>query len=372
MASSGCTRSVTVVVAVLALFLSLEAVGQETAEGGWINLFDGETPFGWTAFGDAHWKAVDGVLVCEEGSGGWIATTSQFADFELEARVRVKAGASSGLALRAALEGHPTENGTVVVWLSEPENSSSPWREVHVIARGNEVRATIDGAAVEGLSAKRGRGHIGLLYHHNNQGKIEVSQIRLRPLGLTSLFNGADLTGWNIIPGHKSEFSVVEGALNIQNGNGQIETAGVYKDFILQLEIISNGDYLNSGVFFRGPVGIFWKGYESQIRNQWQGDDRTQPVDFGTGGIYGNQPARKVIPNDREWFEKTIVCDGNHMAVWVNGYLVSDFLDTRPVSPDSNGKAGYVPGPGTIHLQGHDPKTNLSFKNIHIQEYPPN
>ena len=57
------------------------------------------------------------------------------------------------------------------------------------------------------------------------------------------------------------------------------------------------------------------------------------------------------------------------MAVWVNGYQVSDFTDTRPVSPDANGKAGYVPGPGTIHLQGHDKTTDLSFRNIVIQEY---
>ena len=42
----------------------------------------------------------------------------------------------------------------------------------------------------------------------------------------------------------------------------------------------------------------------------------------------------------------------------------------RPVSAESQGKAGYVPGPGTIHLQGHDPTTDLSFKNIVVQPYP--
>jgi len=76
------------------------------------------------------------------------------------------------------------------------------------------------------------------------------------------------------------------------------------------------------------------------------------------------------VSTDHEWFSKTIVCDGNHMAVWINGYLASDFTDTRPVSENSDGKSGYVPGPGTIHLQGHDPTTDLSFKNIRIQEYP--
>ncbi|HNR36188.1 MAG TPA: DUF1080 domain-containing protein, partial [Candidatus Hydrogenedentes bacterium] len=116
----------------------------------------------------------------------------------------------------------------------------------------------------------------------------------------------------------------------------------------------------------------FWKGYESQVRNEWEGDDRAKPKDFGTGGNYGNQPARKVVSSDREWFTKTIVVDGNHAAVWINGYLTSDFLGVRPRSLQSQGKEGYVAGPGTITLQGHDPTTDLSFKNIVIQEYPGN
>ncbi len=351
---------------VLALAV-VAADAQEVAEGTWINLFDGETLFGWTRFGEANWQVVDGMLTCEGGSGGWLASASQFTDFELKARIRLKPGTTSGLVARAGLEGHPTENGAAVVWLSEPEGATPGWREVRVIARGSDLAATIDGAPVEGLRASRPRGCVGLLYHLGS--KVELGAMRLRPLVLTSIFNGQDLTGWNIIPGKKSVFSVVDGSLNIKNGSGQIETQGVYKDFLLQLEIISNGDGLNSGVFFRGPVGVFWKGYESQIKNAWEGDDRTKPVDFGTGGLYGIQPARKVVSTDREWFQKTIVCDGNHMAVWINGYLVSDYLDTRSVSAEGQGKAGYCAEAGTIHLQGHDPKTDLSFRNIHIQVY---
>ena len=186
---------------------------------------------------------------------------------------------------------------------------------------------------------------------------------------MESIFNGRNLDGWNVIPDRASVFTVVDGAINIKDGNGQIETAGVYKDFLLQLDIISSGEHLNSGVFFRGPVGVFWKGYESQVRNEWTGSNRNDPVDFGTGGNYGNQPARMVVSSDHEWFKKTIVCDGNHTAIWINGYLVSDFTDVRPASRQSDGKNGYVSGPGTIHLQGHDPTTDLSFKNIGIQVY---
>ncbi len=338
-----------------------------TAQDGWINLFDGETLFGLQPIGDASWDVKDGVLTSTGGSGGWIATTSQFADFELQAKVRLKGDTTGGLVFRAALDGHPAENGTAVVNLSQKKGSDD-WHEIHVTAQGGTVSATVDGKAVDGVTSGRTRGYIGVQLHHR-EGKVEVSELRLKPLGLTPIFDGKTLDGWNILPNHASKFSVVDGAINIKDGNGQIETAGLYKDFVLQLDIISNGEHLNSGVFFRGPVGVFWKGYESQVRNQWTKDDRTRPVDYGTGGNYGNQESRKVVSTDGEWFQKTIVVTDNHAAVWINGYQASDFTDTRPISPNSDGKAGYVPGPGTIHLQGHDPTTDLSFKNIGLHEY---
>jgi len=349
--------------------MAIPASAQSVAEGNWINLFNGEDTFGWTAFGDVQWEVVEGVLTAGGGSGGWLASTAQFQNFELTARVRLSGKGTAGFVVRGSLDGHQSESGGGQILL----RAGDDWQVVSVVAKGGEVSATLNGAAVEGLSVGRARGHVGIEYHRRHGEKevpkLEVSEVKLRPLGLEPIFNGKNLDGWNIIPDRKSEFAVVEGALNIKDGNGQIETAGTYRDFVLQMEIISNGDNLNSGVFYRTPVGVFWKGYESQVRNQWVGDDRTKPVDFGTGGNYGNQPARKVVPSDYEWFHKTVVATGNHCAVYINGYLVSDFYDTRPAEPGSDGKNGYVSAAGTINLQGHDPKTDLSFKNINIQEY---
>jgi hypothetical protein len=125
---------------------------------------------------------------------------------------------------------------------------------------------------------------------------------------------------------------------------------------------------LNSGVFFRCLPGEFWSGYEAQIRNQWEGNDRTKPVDYGTGGIYNHQPARKVVSSDHEWFTMTIIAQGKHMAVWVNGYQTADFTDNRP--PDKSGRKGSMVEKGAISLQGHDPSTDLSFRHIRIAEVP--
>lgn len=351
--------------------VSTLASAQMRDEGEWINLFDQETTFGWNNLGDVSWEVKDGVLTSAGGTGGLLATTSQFKDFELTAKIKVNPGGSTGLVFRAPLSGHPTENGSGIVWLSSRSNDKAEWHDIRVIAKGDSVTATLDGdgSARKVVTGSNAKGHIGIMYHHNGGTVVEVSEVKLRPLGLNSIFNGKDLSGWNIIPDRASKFSVIDGALNIKDGNGQIETAAVYKDFVLQLDIYSNGKHLNSGVFFRGPVGVFWKGYESQVRNQWQRDDRTKPVDYGTGGNYGNQSARKVISSDGEWFSKTVVADGNHFAVWINGYQVSDYLDNRPVNRSDNAKEGYVGAAGTIHLQGHDPTTDLSFKNIYVQEY---
>ena len=357
--------------AALTLSLTLFAAAAPAEDAGsWINLFDGETLYGWSALGDAQWKVDEGAIAFSEGTGGLLATTSQFADFELTASIRLKAGCSSGLAFRAALDGHPTENGSSVLWLSERKDSESPWREINIVARGKDVTVTVDGKTVEHLAGDRTLGHIALLYHHNEKARVAMKDVRLRPLDLESIFNGKNLKQWNIIPDRKSKFSVVDGAINITDGNGQIETEGVYMNFLLQMDIISNGKHLNSGVFFRTPVGHFWQGYESQVRNQFGRNDRTRPVDYGTGGNYGNQAARKVVSSDFEWFTKTIVANSNHTAVWIDGYQVSDFLDTRPVNRGANGKVGYVNKAGTINLQGHDPTTDLSFKNILVQQYP--
>jgi len=348
----------------------------DVAEGNWINLFDGETLFGWTQFGDVDWEAGEGILSASSGenelAGGWLASTSQFKDFELTAEVKMDGPGSMGLAVRAGLEGHSSENGSATVFFGDEKNDNQ-WHTIHVKALGAAIEATIDGNKVD-IAGIRDKGYVLLKFHRYHRFQkhpftLNVQNVKLRPLGLKPIFNGENLDGWNIIPDKKSKFEVIDGALNIKDGGGQIETAGVYKDFALQLDILSNGDQLNSGVFFRGPVGVYWKGYESQVRNDWADGDRTKPNDFGTGGNYGNQKARKVVSSDYEWFQKTIICDGNHAAVWINGYQVSDFYDSRPPRDDSDGKNSYVPGPGTIHLQGHDPKTDLSFKNINIQEY---
>ena len=109
-------------------------------------------------------------------------------------------------------------------------------------------------------------------------------------------------------------------------------------------------------------------GYEYQIQNGYQNADRTKPDDFGTGAIFRRIAARQVISNDREWFTATLIADGPHFATWVNGYPVVDWTDDRPA--DENPRKGLRLEAGHFSLQGHDPGTDLNFRNIQLSPLP--
>jgi len=353
----------------------------EELNDGWILLFDGETTYGWKANSDANWKVTEGVISVDTGTKGLLNTTSPFADYVLKVDFRAPKGTNSGVFLRTPVE--PKDPATDCYELNIADESVSPfptgsfvgrekatgthdtteWRTFTVKAEGGHITVAIDGEQVLDYEDPKplGRGYIGLQF---NQGKVEFRNVKLKPLSLNPIFNGRDLTGWKEYPGKASKFSVTpEGWLNVKNGNGQLEFEHPVADFVLQTEVFSNGVFLNSGIFFRNIPGEFWQGYESQIMNGHFGD-RTKPIDYGTGAFYRRQKARKIVSDDFKWFHKTLVVAGDHMATWVNGYQVSDWTDDR--EPNENARNGKRLEAGTIAIQGHDPKTDLSFRNIKL------
>lgn len=357
---------------------------EEIAEG-WILLFDGETLFGWEAASDVDWKVSSGTILATEGEMGLLYTQSQFADYELKVDFRAEADTNSGVFLRTAAEcSDPAPGGDCLELNIAPPPHDFPtgslvsrkksdsvtpgeeWHQFSIRLERTEVEVRFDGREIleyEDPSMPL-RGYVGLQF---NQGAIEFRNVKIRPIGMQPLFSGENLDGWTVYPGQPSVFSVTdEGYLQVINGRGQLESEERFGDFVLQLDVKVNGQELNSGIFFRCIPGEFWQGYESQIQNGYEDGDRTKPADFGTGGIYRRQKARRVIPDDFEWFKKTIIATGAHFAVWVDGYQVSSWTDTR--EPDSNPREGLRTEPGTIAIQGHDPTTDLLFRNIEIAE----
>ena len=363
---------------------------KQIAEG-WIKLFDGETMFGWKANSDdVNWKITEGVVHADEGKPGLLVTTAEFSDYELSCDFRLSKGGNSGIFLRTVFspkdptEGcyelnmcdtHPAFPTGSLVGLVKPNqvvSGEEKWMTYHVTAVGNKIDVELDGKLILSYTDPRPtaprRGFIGL---QKNAGKAEYRNVYLKPLSTKPLFNGTDLAGWRSVPGRKSQFKAVDGAIHVSNGPGFLETESTWGDFVMQAEIKTNGKHLNSGIFFRampGTEGAPSNGYEAQVQNAFEKNDRTKPSDFGTGAIYRRVKARRVVSNDFEWFTMTVAANGAHFGIWVNGEQVTDWNDPRPAN--DNPREGLRTKPGHFSLQGHDPTTDLLFRNLRAVELP--
>lgn len=100
---------------------------------GWRDLFNGVDTAGWEVVGGKAdgWKAEDGVLYTDGGGGGWLSTTEEFSDFEIEAEFRVPENGNSGIFIRAPREGNPAFAGMEVQVLDDTGSEYTalkPWQ----------------------------------------------------------------------------------------------------------------------------------------------------------------------------------------------------------------------------------------------------
>jgi hypothetical protein len=383
----------TIVIAFLAACLhgQNKAITPAEAADGWIQLFDGESLFGWTRDGAAKWKAENGLLISDPSAAGYLRTNSAFADFLLRCEFRIEAGGASGIYMRWEKHNKPKESGyklqiddrdadyptgSLVDILKASSVVAKPgtWRSLEVMANGDHFTVGVDGAIV--LDGKDARHRTGYIRLQSTLGShVEFRNLRLKPLDFESLFNGTDLAGWKQIPpppakpSKLSKFIPIktkpkpaiwapqEGAIRVQDGPDQLQTQKTFADFILQLQVRVDSKDKNhhpeGAILCRGDPSKYESGYKLLIHN-----DAKSP----SGTLWKLQAARKALGQDKVYSTETIAAYGRHIAIWVDGYLVNDYEDGRP-----DGIAG--PGAGTIAL-AHDPDTVFYFKNINVESLP--
>lgn len=284
----------------------------EQAHDGWITLFDGQTTFGWNG------AKIAGASI----SNG--RTTGAFGSCELKGEV-----ANAG-ELRV---------GDQVIKLQAGS--------FKVVVRGEKAAPIQLG---DGLSVK---------------------SLALKPSGLKPAFNGRDLTGWMILKhpqlaeNGQAKWSVAEGVLHAVGGPGAAELEGRYGDLILQVEARMKAKLVNGGVFFRSVPGQFMNGYEAQLFNGCYDEDSAKPARYSTGAIDDRQLARRLVSRDLEPLTMTVIAVGPHIATWVNGWQMTDWMDDR--DKHENPRAGLRLEPGTIQLQAHDPETDIEFRRVSIK-----
>jgi hypothetical protein len=173
-----------------------------------------------------------------------------------------------------------------------------------------------------------------------------------------SLFNGIDLSGWNI---HGTELWYVEdGLLVCESGPdqkyGYLSTDEYYDDFILTLEF-KQEDNGNSGVFFRSTLeGTKISGWQVEVAPP--GNDSGGVYEsYGRGWLIKPEPKKDKALKMGDWNKMKIKVVGDQVTTWLNGTKMISIQDEKI------GK-----GKGSIALQIHDGGgIKVKWKNLNIK-----
>ncbi len=183
-----------------------------------------------------------------------------------------------------------------------------------------------------------------------------------------SLFDGESLAGWKASE-NPSTFNVQDGMI-VVNGTrahlfyvGDVNN-GNFKNFEFKADVMTMPNS-NSGIYFHTEYqedGWPSKGYEVQVNNT-HSDWRK------TGGLYAIQDVKNPPSRDNEWFTEHIVVKGKNVVVMVNGDTTANY--TEPENPErEDSMKGRLISNGTFALQGHDPGSKVTFKNVMVKVLP--
>ena len=219
--------------------------------------------------------------------------------------------------------------------------------------------------------------------------------------GFTKLFNGKDLSGWQL-PVPCPGFDTVTAQMNPGGrpvalvgtsgkggdpvtlwkvadghlvGGGPMThlftTQGDFSDFHLKV-VVKVNDKGNSGIFFRTAMnpGVP-TGYEAQV-NATHGDKVKSGSLYPNGAFGMNKFGQKYLVMDKaahgpdEFFTEEVICEGPRIRILVNGTQTVDFTDPYDHPKRQAGfKAGH------IAVQAHDPGSVMTFKSIDIKRLNP-
>jgi hypothetical protein len=163
------------------------------------------------------------------------------------------------------------------------------------------------------------------------------------------LFNGTNLEGW--VPMSGGEYTVTNGVIHLEGGQGWLRTEKPYADFILTVEWRGLKGGYNSGVFLRASLaGKPWP------TNIWQVNTKQT----GIGELLAG--SRKIIPSSippippGTWVAFRIEARGTNLSLAVNGRRTWEFHSLQPAT-------------GYLGLQAEGKA--FEFRNLQIVALPP-
>lgn len=181
----------------------------------------------------------------------------------------------------------------------------------------------------------------------------------------TPLFDGRSLAGWKANE-HPESWKVVNGMLAASGQRSHLfYTAREFGNFELKAEVLTR-PRANSGIFFHAAwAESGWptaKGFEVQVNNTHIGEGSYRE-NKKTGSLYGIRNVYKQFVPDGQWFEMHITARGPRVEIRVNGTLLVDWIEPENWTGNRLGR-------GMFALQGHDPNSQVFYRNIRVRELP--
>ena len=400
--------------------LANKLTGQEAAEG-WVFLFDGKTLDGWRDFKGssdtitAPWKVEKGTLTAlgtGSDSTGYIVTRKEYENFIITFDWKIAEGGNSGLLY------HVVERPQYKVpYVTGPEyqliddagfpdpieewqkaaadyamyvcdttkkvlKEAGEWNTSKIVFDNGTVEHWLNGQKVLGFEAwtedwfKRkesgkwdfapeyGLARSGLFALQDHGSRVWFRNMKIKELPRIpkqeNLFNGKDLTGWDV---YGTELWYVEnGELVCESGPdkeyGYLGTRKYYNDFELSVDFkqAANG---NSGIFIRSFIsrGVSISGWQVEVAPP--GNDSGGIYEsYGRGWIARIPDEKETILKMGEWNTMKIRVVGDKITTWLNGVMMVDLQDE---------KIGQ--GKGRVMLQIHSGGgIKVSWRNILLTE----
>jgi len=410
-----------------------------------VPLFNGKDFTGWVNVNCAPetWTVKDGIIVCSGIPTGVLRTEKQYENYILELEWRhIKEGGNAGLFIHSdpitapgqpftrsievqILDGRNTENytshGDVFAihgatmkpdkphpggWMRSlpSERRCKPagqWNHYRVESRDGQISLAVNGKVVTRASeANPRKGYICL---ESEGSEAHFRNIRIQQLpgsnppaemvakkdeGYRILYNGLDLRGWKMAPGHEGHWQAKDWILDY-DGKSEADDKNLWTEkefgnFVLIVDwrqpakpVIDNvptilpdgseatdpnGKPLTVSVLDAGDSGIYLRGSSTSQVNIWN-----WPV--GSGEIWGYRTDKNMPAEVRAASTPILNADNpigqwNRFEITVIDDCVTVVLNGKTVIRDA--KLPGMPKRGPIALQHHgDP---IQFANIYIKE----
>ena len=164
-------------------------------------LFNGKDLTGWVVYGTEKWYVEDGLLISESGPDkgyGYLGTTENYDDFEIELEFKQEANGNSGVFIRSTVDGTKVSGWQVEVappgsdtggiyesygrgWLIKPDPEKDKalkfgeWNKMKIVVKGDNVTSYVNGVEMVNFSdSKIGEGKGGVLLQIHDGGGIKV------------------------------------------------------------------------------------------------------------------------------------------------------------------------------------------------------